>query len=299
MSTYLELEIASQPDCWRRAATVARVSASLLPSRGERVAVIGCGTSWFMAMCYAALREAARDGWTDAFSASDLPRDRAYDRVVAITRSGTTTEILDALDELRGRVPTVAITGDTSTAIGSVADELIALEYADERSVVQTRFATTSLALLRASLGQDMEPVAADADRAMGIAIEHLVRATQVSFLGSGWTTGLAYEAALKLREAAQAWTEAYSAAEYRHGPVSIAEPGRATWMLGTPTPGLADDIRATGADFVWHSGLDPMAALVVAQRTALGMAVVRGLDADNPRALTRSVILAPSRDAP
>ena len=110
---------------------------------GERVAVIGCGTSWFMAMCYAALRESLGQGWTDAFAASDLPRDRATTGSLAITRSGTTTEVLDALDALRGRMPTVAITGDPATPIVDAADELIALEFADERSVVQTRFATT------------------------------------------------------------------------------------------------------------------------------------------------------------
>ena len=250
-----------------------------------------------MAMCYAALRESLGQGWTDAFAASDLPRDRHYDRVLAITRSGTTTEVLDTLDALRGRMPTVAITADTATPIVDAADEIIALEFADERSVVQTRFATATLALLRTSLGQDMRPVAADAERAMSIPVDDLVRTTQISFLGMGWTTGLAHEAALKMREAAQAWTEAYSAAEYRHGPVSIAEPTRTTWMLGDPPAGLAGDVRATGASFVWHEGLDPMAALIVAQRTAVGMALARGLDPDHPRALTRSVILS-SADA-
>ena len=45
----------------------------------------------------------------------------------------------------------------------------------------------------------------------------------QVSFLGRGWTVGLANEAALKLRESVQFWAEAYPAMEYRHGPISIA----------------------------------------------------------------------------
>jgi len=293
MTSFVEQEIASQPACWREAAVRVRHGYPVLPAAGERVAVIGCGTSWFMAMCYATLRESLGHGWTDAFAASDLPRDRRYDRVVAITRSGTTTEVLDALHALRGQVPTVAITADTATPIVDAADEIIALEFADERSVVQTRFATATLAILRASLGQDMLPVADDAERALVVPIDDLARSTQVSFLGQGWTTGLAYEAALKMREAAQAWTEAYSAAEYRHGPVSVAEPTRTTWVLGTPPAGLAADVRATGASFVWHEGLDPMAALIVAQRTAVAMALARGLDPDHPRALTRSVILA------
>jgi len=70
--------------------------------------------------------------------------------LLAFPRSGTTTDGLQALDRIRGGVPTVAITGDPATAIADAADALVSLEFADERSVVQTRFATTTLALLRA-----------------------------------------------------------------------------------------------------------------------------------------------------
>lgn len=286
-------EIRSQPTTWREAARAAGAAAKALPRRGERVAVIGCGTSWFMAMCYAVLREAAGEGWTDAFPASELPHDRAYDRVLAITRSGTTTEILDVLERLRGRTPSAAITGDADTPIADVADALITLDFADERSVVQTRFATTTLALLRASLGEDLAPVARDAETALTIPVEPYLEASQASFLGSGWTVGLAHEAALKMREAAQAWTESYPAAEYRHGPVSVAEPGRLTWLFGAVPTGLDGQVAATGATLVHHPRLDPMAALVVAQRTAVALAIRRGLDPDQPRNLTRSVILA------
>ncbi len=297
MTHHVVDEIDSQPGLWAQAAALAPRVASSLPRPGERIAIIGCGTSWFMAMSYAALREAAGQGWTDAFAASELPRDRRYDRILAITRSGTTTEILDALGELRGRVPTVAITGDPATPIADAADDLVTLEAADERSVVQTRFATTALALLRASLGERLEHVIADAHTALGVPVDRYVHATQVSFLGTGWTVGLAHEAALKLREAAQAWTEAYPAAEYRHGPVSVAEPGRLTWLFGDPPTGIASEVAATGATFVHHAHLDPMAALLVAQRTAVAVALDRGLDPDQPRHLSRSVILTGSGD--
>lgn len=104
-----DIEIATQPDCWRQAVALARrpdgpVSASL-PRPGERVAVVGCGTSWFIAQAYAALRESGGHGETDAFPASEMPDGRAYDRVVALTRSGTTTEVLELLGRLRGHTP--------------------------------------------------------------------------------------------------------------------------------------------------------------------------------------------------
>src|SRR5712691_11964717 len=96
-----------------------------------------------------------------------MPAGRRYDRVLALSRSGTTTEILRLLDQLGGRQPTVAITADPRTPIASAADAIIALDFADEQSVVQTRFATSELALLLAHLGTDISPVAAAAERVL------------------------------------------------------------------------------------------------------------------------------------
>lgn len=103
---------------------------------------------------------------------------------------------------------------------------------------------------------------------------------------------GLANEAGLKMREASLAWTEAYPAMEYRHGPISITTHGTATWMLGEAPEGLAEQVRETGG--TWVPGiLDPLAELVRVQRLAVAVAAARGLDPDQPRHLTRSVILA------
>src|SRR5207244_10816347 len=44
---HVDEEIASQPACWGLAVDLASRSADRLPAAGERVAVIGCGTSWF------------------------------------------------------------------------------------------------------------------------------------------------------------------------------------------------------------------------------------------------------------
>ncbi len=162
-----EAEIASQPDCWRRAAALAPDLAHLLPAPGERVAVVGCGTSWFIAQSFAAARESAGQGETDAFAASEMPPGRRYDRVLVLSRSGTTTEILRLLARLSGVTPNVLITADPATPVASAADAVIGLDFADERSVVQTRFATTELALLLAHLGEDIAPMAAAADRVL------------------------------------------------------------------------------------------------------------------------------------
>ncbi|MGW1653606.1 SIS domain-containing protein [Streptomyces atratus] len=291
--SFVEIETASQPECWRRAAELAQTQAAALPATGERIAVVGCGTSFYMAQAYAALREESGQGESDAFAASEFPTGRGYDRVVALTRSGTTTEVLELLDRLRGVTRTVAITADPDTPVMTSADEVVVLDFADEQSVVQTRFATTLLTLLRAHLGLHSDAVVRDAETALAEPLpEGLLDCTQFTFLGRGWTAGLANEAALKMKEASLSWTEAYPAMEYRHGPISIATTGTATWMFGTAPEGLAEQVLSTGARWV-QSGLDPLAELVRVQRLAIARAAARGLDPDSPRHLTRSVVLA------
>ena len=282
-------EVASQPACWRRAAGVASALAGELGEPGMRVAVAGCGTSFYVARAFAALREGSGGGETDAFAASEFPTARRYDRVVAISRSGTTTEVIQLLERLEGSALTV-VTADAAAPAASLADATIALDFADERSVVQTRFATSALALFRAHLGQDPAGPIADAERALAEpwdppAFDHAV------FLGHGWTVGIAEEAALKLREATQTYSEAYPAMEYRHGPISLATERSLVWVLGTPDPAVASDATATGAT-VRVAALDPMAELVLVHRTAIDLAEAKGLDPDRPVHLTRSVVL-------
>ena len=193
---------------------------------------------------------------------------------------------------MRPATERVAIVGVARLAVGEAADREIVLGFADEESVVQTRFATSVIALARAALGEQLGPVIEDARHALQAplpidptAYEHHV------FLATGWRIGVALEAALKLREAAQCWCEAYPAMEYRHGPISLAGPGSAVWLIGEAPAGLASELRATGAAVV-ESDLDPLAQLVQAQRVAVALAAARGLDPDHPRNLTRSVVL-------
>ena len=297
--SHLRREVFGQPDDWAAVTARAGELASLLPRPGARVAVIGCGTSFFVAQAYAALREDSGQGETDAFAASENRLARAYDHVVVISRSGTTTEVLEVLEGLRGRaVTTTAIVATPGTPMTTVADRVILLPEVDEQSVVQTRFATSTLALLRATLGEDLSAAVADARAVLAedekTVLAGLLHAEQVTFVGRGWTVGLAAEAALKLRESAQFWTESYPAMEYRHGPIAIASTGRATWAFGEVPPGLRAQVTATGAHFE-HRDIDPLAELVRVHRLCLAKARLADLDPDHPRHLTRSIILAPA----
>jgi fructoselysine-6-P-deglycase FrlB-like protein len=291
-TTFIEQEIASQPAVWRRAAKLSAERVDVLPAPHRRVAFLGCGTSLYVGQAVAAAREAAGHGESDAFPASEMPLGRRYDLAVAVSRSGTTTEVLNLCRLLGRSTELLAITADADSPLAEIASQTVAMPFADERSVVQTRFATATLALFRAHLGEDLEAAASDAQRALSepppVGHESV---RQLVFLGRSWTIGLAQEAALKVREAAAAWSEAYPALEYRHGPISTAGPGTVVWALDRLPDGLEDDIGATGARLVLPIG-DPLAELVRAQRVAVALAQSRGLDPDHPTHLSRSVVL-------
>lgn len=287
-------EIDSQPSVWAQAldSHVGRAT-ELLTLPGARVLVLGCGTSAFVAESFAALRETAGFGVTDAAYASEPWPWRDYDAVIALSRSGTTTEVVAALDSLPDGVRKIAVTGVADSPVAQRADDVLLLDFADEQSVVQTRFPTTFLVLARAALGEDVSALPAQAEAALAerspldvSSLSHFV------YLGSGWTYGLAQEAALKIREAAQAWSESYPQLDFRHGPLAVADGRSVVWIFGPEAPGMVDDIAVTGATVV-VSRHDPLIELALAQRLAVAIAEHRGLNPDTPRNLTRSIVLS------
>jgi len=291
--SYLVEEITSQPECWAKAIEMAASAGPVLPARDERVAVIGCGSSLNVARCYAALREAVGHGETDAFPASEVPATRRYDRMVYVSRTGTTTEVLDALRQAPERARTTAVVADPGSPLVREAGRVVLLDFADERSVVSSRFITSSIVLLRAHLGADVRALPEAAARELARPLPPgLAERTEFTFLGRGWAAAVADEAALKLREASRTWAESYPALEYRHGPISVSDENTAVWALGDVPPGLLEDARRTGA-LVIASDADPLAELIGAQRLAAVLAERKGIDPDQPRALSRSVILA------
>jgi len=119
-----------------------------------------------------------------------------------------------------------------------------------------------------------------------------LAERAEFTFLGRGWAAAVADEAALKLREASRIWAESYPAMEYRHGPISVSDENTVVWALGVVPSDLLAAARRTGATVI-ASDADPLAELIGAQRLAAALAERKGIDPDQPRALSRSVILA------
>lgn len=289
--THLEDEIFSQPATW--ATAIARAANARLPRPGERVAAIGCGSSLNVSRAYARLREDAGQGVTDAYPASEVIGTRTYDHMVFISRTGTTSEVLAALRDAPAGVVTTSITADPDAPLAQQTDNVVLLDFADERAVVSSQFISSAIVTVRAHLGEDLSalPLAAAAELARplpaGITSRH-----EFTFLGSGWAAFVADEAALKLREASRSWAESYPALEFRHGPISVSDSGTVVWGIGEIPASLVADSARTGA-LVIDNGGDPLTGLIGAQRLAVALAQHKGIDPDHPRSLSRSVILA------
>jgi glucosamine--fructose-6-phosphate aminotransferase (isomerizing) len=239
---------------------------------------------------------------------------------VVISRSGETSEAVAVAERRRAAgAVTIAVTCRAESPLASLATERLVSPLGDERAIVMTRSFTSMLALLLGIVGRGATGSALGADLARlpdrfaaltGPEVERAwARSAEMSWsrivvLGGGAAFGLAREACLKVTETSQLAASAYEPLEFRHGPISVCEPG--VLVLGLPGgPGAAEERRVLdecadlGASTWW---LDPAPDLYHAARLplllppiqalALGLAAARGRDPDAPRHLSQVVVL-------
>ena len=251
-------EIISQPDAWAEAlaAFAARetaVRAAWAATAPRRVVFIGCGSTHYLSLSAAALLAGLVGVPADGRPASELLfffdetiPDPAGTLLIAVSRSGTTSETLAAVERFRARGGRAvwAVTCYSDSPLAAAADLVLPAVAAQEESVAQTRSFASMLLLCQAlaaclggaewrvleqlpALGRTLiaesEPkVAAAGGR---LADERLY------FLGSGPYYGLAAEAMLKMTEMSLTPAQAFHFLEFRHGPMSMIEPG--TQVIG------------------------------------------------------------------
>ncbi|MEP7019559.1 MAG: SIS domain-containing protein [Pseudonocardiales bacterium] len=285
-------EIFSQPEMWRRAIRQAAAGVAL-PERGTPVLVLGCGTSLHIGEAYASLRNSQLGGRTRVAIPTEIPYLDDAETIVVLSRSGTTSDLINAAERLRSEHRVIGLVGTPETALIDVCDDVIDLSYANETAIVQTRFATTAFTLLRCSVSAIDDAIVEQAEAALRRRLPFPLPA-HIVFLGTGFSLGLAREAALKCIEASGRWAEAYAINEYQHGPISAAGPDTLVWPLSPISPDLAAAISRTSATVLTPT-LDAQAELVAVHRLAVALALAEGRDPDLPPFLTRSVQLESS----
>lgn len=340
-------EISNQPKSWAQTlAVIERVWPALNISfaANTHVLFIGCGTSFYLAQSAARLFQAATGLVSTAIPASEViltaestvPKD-GHVVAFAISRSGTTSEVLMAVEHLHqhcAHVRTVGVTCHSEQTLAKIAQAVIGLDHASEQSVVMTQSFTNMLLALqwigagsgqRTDLLAELQQLPQKLENSIvkfadfGKLIGSNATLSQYIYLGLGAYYGLATEATLKLKEMTQTPCEAYNPLEFRHGPISIVEPGTAVVFLVSKSHAsyigdVVSDVKqvqgftialapssvadSLGADATlpldddlsdWSRTVLYMPAL---QYLAHQRAVFLGLNPDQPRNLNQVVVL-------
>jgi len=268
---------------------------------GRPVQFLGCGSSYCVALVAAAIYEQECGIPAQAVFASDY-QPRAGWTLIAITRTGQTTEVIDAMRVARDAGVAVGLlVGQRGSSAEALADSTVHLDFAPERGVVQTRFITAAIVALQQLIalpsgtlvhGGLAAAVECGLDEPLGLP----TRPSHVVFLGRRERYGMAQLAALNLQETALVAAVAHQTLDYRHGPLALADANTLVWSFDNPgdaaSAAVLEDVRKTGATV--HCANDqPLVSLVQAQMTALRRALAAGLDPLAPRHLTRAVVLS------
>ncbi len=211
------------------------LSAALPDIDAPLVVVLGCGTSYYLAQTIAsAFNQNGRNAiavpggeWARRPSNYVAKRDGVC--VVALSRSGESTETVQAVDASRAAgLRTIAITCEKDSSIVRAAAETIYLPTHGQEGVVMTSSASlmliAGLRLAGASLDDTIIAAAQAALATIGNLEAEVAERQHFVYLGAGAYYGVASEGALKLQEMSLSYAQTFHPMEYRHGPISLID---------------------------------------------------------------------------
>ncbi len=314
--------------------------------RAERIILTACGTSYHAALVGEYLfEEFARIPVEVEYASEFRYRNPPIDRntiVVALTQSGETADTLAALRESKRKGhPTLALCNVVGSSIAREADGGVYLHAGPEIGVASTKAFTNQVAVLTmlalffgrlrhlsalqgARMIAELRAIPAAVRQALDChdevrrVAEKYAQANNVLYLGRQYHYPVALEGALKLKEISYIHAEGYPAAEMKHGPIALVDPGTPSVFLmprgpifdkvmsnleevkarGGPVIAVAcegDEEVAARADDVIEvpevpEYLQPLVTVVPLQLLAYHIALLRGCDVDKPRNLAKSV---------
>ena len=335
-------EIISQSKAWEGALTTVNeqgVALRELWRRGDysHAVFCGCGSTYYLSLAAAALWQEFMDIPASGVPSGELflypkgtygPAAPGKTMMVAISRSGTTTETVVAAERFKadGRGDVVVISNYDDTPLARVGDVTIIIPEGQEESIAQTRsfssmyVAATALVMMLGgrddlleamtklpAVGETMLDSYAPLARMLG---ENL-GLDRFYFLGSGPRYGLACEVNLKMKEMTLTHSEPFHFFEFRHGPMSMV--GESAAVIGLLSEenreremavlhemeelgGHLFSLAEHGADVCFRSGLpEPIRNILylpILQLMAYYRSMAKGLNPDRPANLTAVVEL-------
>lgn len=313
----------------------------------EKIYIVACGTAYHAGLVGRLAIESLCRVPVETDIASEFRyRDILWQPnslMMVISQSGETADTLAALREAkRHSIPVLAVTNVVGSSVAREADRVIFTHAGPEIAVASTKAYSTQL-LVMYILALYLADVRGSADSSVikritaelgdieGLVKKALLQEGSIKalaekyknvhstfFLGRGLDYAVAQEGALKLKEIAYVYAEAYAAGELKHGPLALIEEGIPVLALITQdrlvdkTISNIKEVKARGAvvisickenlreacqesdEIIMLPDCDPLLAPLVAvlplQIFAYYMAVMRGTDVDKPKNLAKSV---------
>jgi len=244
---------------------------------------------------------------------------------LAISQSGRSEDLVESASWARASgALTVALVNDTNSPLSSACDIILPMAAGPELNVAATKTFVSSIAALlslvaawanepemTAALDRLPDRLASAAELDWTQALNVLSAAESLVALGRGPTLAIAQEASLKLKEVCNIHAEAFSGAEFQHGPIALVSSGYPV-LIFMPTDAsasnlaaLAADLRRKGASVLIasngsgmtgqlpvlasdHPGTDAVCLIQSFYALAIRLAQHRGVDIDQPRHLRK-----------
>lgn len=304
-------------------------TATLLQN-ASTVFLIGCGTS-YNACATAAYQFANHGKQVIPVLGSETTRHEPFitehSAVIAVSQSGETADVLDAVKLAKSKGATViAIVNVPSSTLARIADVAIPMNSGPELSVVSTKCFTAQLAVLitlaNAVGKQGNDALKEAADTAFHVLKQHnndmkelahkIKNASTMFVIGRNILAPIAKEAALKIKEVSYIHAEGMPAGELKHGTIAVIEEGTPVIVFADEksrqlVTSNAMEVNARGAfvigvDSKPHPAYDvhiqipeldeatPLLSVLPIQLLSYYLALERKCDPDKPRNLAKSV---------
>lgn len=258
--------------------------------------------------------------------------------VIGVSQSGAAADVIAVLEEGRRQgALTLAITNTPASPITAASEHVLLLGAGVERALAATKTVTAqcaAFAALAAEIAEDATlraelaaiPTAVADTLACAEALSALAQrwreVSRLAVVARGYPYSAAQEIALKLKETCYITAEAYSAADFLHGPLAMVEPGYPVLALlshDAAAPMVAEVIEKVAsrgaavsclvtrqaAPMLGHlrevaeavvlpdlpARLSPVGFIVAGQLLALSLALLSGHDPDRSRHVTKVTV--------
>jgi glucosamine--fructose-6-phosphate aminotransferase (isomerizing) len=327
-------EIKTQTAAWQNALEAASAASLPDPTNYAQVIFTGCGSTYYLSLAAASLYQELTGRIARAVPASELLlnpqtviQENTSQLLVAISRSGTTTETIRAVEAFKaGRHGPVVGISNHASALADLCDVPIVIPAGQEESIAQTRsfasmyVAVTSFCARTGKRADLLDSILKLPESGQSLMSHYESLAQEIGedlefdrfyFLGSGTRYGLACEVNLKMKEMTLTHSEPFHFLEFRHGPMSMVNEKAIVvgllsesnfshekavlnemLALGGKTVGLAE----LDAEISFQSGIHQCVRnvlyLPVLQLMAFYRSLAKGLNPDRPKNLTAVVQL-------